>query len=247
MEGLKPYMANQDLNCCLSSGPRGLALIPTLALTTDPAGLVVNLYDAGTANLVLTSGTAVKLAIETSYPAQGGVHLRVEPSVPEEFPLKLRIPEWCSRCSPRVNGQEASEKKGPDGYLAIQRRWQAGDRVDLQLDLRPRLQMGDHRNAGKAAVLYGPLVLAVDEALPGNGMPPLKDLAIATTDPKALAFESEPAPAPFRTWPGARVYRINAVNRLDPGAKLAIRLLPFAEAGQTGGNYKVWLPLTQSH
>ena len=47
MEGKKPYTSTLDGQCCLSSGPRGFALVPTFALTTDAAGVVVNLYDAG--------------------------------------------------------------------------------------------------------------------------------------------------------------------------------------------------------
>ena len=38
MEGKKPYTATLDGQCCLSSGPRGFALVPTFALTTDADG-----------------------------------------------------------------------------------------------------------------------------------------------------------------------------------------------------------------
>src|SRR5664280_1049459 len=53
MEGKKPYTSNLDGQCCLSSGPRGVALIPTFAVTTDAGGIVINLYEAGTATLTL--------------------------------------------------------------------------------------------------------------------------------------------------------------------------------------------------
>ena len=43
MEGTKPYTNNLDGNCCLSSGPRGIALIATFAFGTDADGAVVNL------------------------------------------------------------------------------------------------------------------------------------------------------------------------------------------------------------
>ena len=58
MEGKKPYSSTLDGHCCLSSGPRGVALIPTFAVSTDADGVVVNLYDAGTAKLNLRDGTA---------------------------------------------------------------------------------------------------------------------------------------------------------------------------------------------
>ena len=72
MEGTKPYTNNLDGNCCLSSGPRGIALIATFAETTDADGVVANLYDAGTARLNLRDGTPVALAAQTEYPRQRG-------------------------------------------------------------------------------------------------------------------------------------------------------------------------------
>ena len=71
MEGKKPYSSTLDGHCCLSSGPRGVALIPTFAVTTDADGVVVNLYDAGTAKLNLRDGTPVTLTTETRYPSDG--------------------------------------------------------------------------------------------------------------------------------------------------------------------------------
>ena len=76
MKGKKPYSSTLDGHCCLSSGPRGIALLPTFAISTDQDGAVVNLYDAGTAKLTLHDGTAVKLKIETLYPAEGQSALR---------------------------------------------------------------------------------------------------------------------------------------------------------------------------
>ena len=45
--------------------------------------------------------------------------------------------------------------------------WKKGDRVELRFKLEPRVVVGDHRNQGKVAVLYGPLVLAADQSLLG--------------------------------------------------------------------------------
>jgi hypothetical protein len=68
------------------------------------------------------------------------------------------------------------------------------------------------------------------------------------TNLTTLGVTPEPAPAAFKSWPGAQVFRVNAIARkrtgnLKPGAALPIRLIPFADAGATGASYKVWLPL----
>ena len=105
MAGRKPYSSTLDGHCCLSSGPRGVALIPTFAVSTDAAGVVVNLYDAGTANLVLRDGTAVTVTTTTRYPSDGRIYLLVDTARPKSFAVKARIPAWCTNASVWVNAQ----------------------------------------------------------------------------------------------------------------------------------------------
>jgi DUF1680 family protein len=255
MEGKKPYSSTLDGHCCLSSGPRGVALIPTFAVSTDADGLVLNLYDSGTANLKLRDGTVVKLRTETLYPSDDKIHLTLDPAEEKSFALKIRVPSWCSDASVEINGQKTKAVAEPDGYSAIRRSWNKGDRIDLSFKLEPRVIVGNHLNEGKVAILYGPLVLAADEALLGpedkkdqtTGLT-LGAIAAAGTDLDKLDVTPEPAPAPLKTWPSAKVYRINAVARRTTkickrGAPLKVELIPFADAGETGSQYKLWLPL----
>jgi hypothetical protein len=237
MEGKKPYSATLTGHCCLSSGPRGIALLPTFAVSTDSDGAVVNLYDASTAHLILHEGTPVTLKIETMYPADGRIRITVEPKTEKEFSLKLRLPAWCQDYSLKPSGA----KLGADGYTALRRSWKAGDVVELNLDLAPRIVVGDHLNQGKVAVCYGPLVLAADEALlPTNQT--LSTLALPKADLAALVVAPEAAPAERRTWPGAKTFRVNATTQCGVESFTA-SLIPFADAGGTGASYKVWLPV----
>ncbi|HVV00193.1 MAG TPA: hypothetical protein VHH88_02455, partial [Verrucomicrobiae bacterium] len=62
-----------------------------------------------------------------------------------------------------------------------------------------------------------------------------------------LKVKPEPAPRKVKTWPDARVFRINAVltdpdNPSNKGKPFEAYLVPFADAGGTGSSYKVWLP-----
>ena len=261
MEGRKPYTTNLDGQCCLSSGPRGVALIPTFATTTDAEGIVINLYDAGTARLNLRDHTPVTLTTATQYPGDGRIRITVEPAEAKTFSVKLRVPAWCSSATLEVNDRGVITQPKADGYKAIKRQWKKGDRIALRLKLEPRLIVGDHSNLGKVAVMYGPLVLAADEALLGKPSPaknrgdspapeviPLNGIGVASPELTKLNLTPEPAPEEFKTWPGAQVFRIRAVTRkpmpaLKAGASLPIRLVPFADAGATGARYKVWLPL----
>src|ERR1700722_7553935 len=204
MEGKKPYSAMLDGHCCLSSGPRGIALIPTFALSTDADGAVVNLYNAGTADLTLRDGTAVKLTTETMYPSDGFIRINVDPAESKTFSVKLRIPAWCRNSSLQVNGHQIKEKTGADGYVALKRHWKPGDDIELNLKLEPSLVVGDHMNQGKAAVLYGPLVLAADGALLSDTGETLRDVVLAGSDLAALDVKPEPAPGKVKTWSGSQ-------------------------------------------
>jgi DUF1680 family protein len=259
MEGQKPYSTNLDGHCCLSSGPRGVALIPTFAWTTDADGIVMNLYDAGTARLNLRNHPAVTLNIETQYPGNERIHITIEPAEPNTFVVKLRVPAWCRSAAVEVNGRKVPARANAKGYVAIERHWKRGDHIMLRFKLEPRLIAGDHMNHGKVAIMYGPLVLAADESLLGgvkqsrHSLPETETLplnAIAAAGPRLamLKVAPEPAPEELRTWSGAQVFRMRAVTRkplpaLKMGSPVPIRLMPFADAGSTGERYKVWLPL----
>ncbi|NOS70252.1 MAG: hypothetical protein HOP33_10010, partial [Verrucomicrobia bacterium] len=249
MEGKKPYYKGDEkgvpgvgFTCCLSSGPRGLALIPTFAVTTDADGVVVNLYESGQARLALRNGTSVQLNTDTQYPGEDRIRITVSPEKKKSFAVKLRIPAWCRTASIEVNGKSVETKPGRDGYVKIKRAWKPGDKIELNLKQEARLIVGDHKNQDRVAILYGPLVLAADaELLQADGQT-LTSFAIAKPDVAALALTPEPAPGGVKTWPGAQVFRINAVSRND-GSPVTVRLMSFADAGSTGSNYQVWLPL----
>jgi DUF1680 family protein len=248
MEGKKPYSANLDGHCCLSSGPRGIALIPSFALSTDGDGLVVNLYEAGTAKLSLNDHTPVTLVTETRYPADERIRITVGLGEEKNFTVKLRLPAWCQSPSAQVKGQPVALAPGADGYVAIQRSWKDGDPIELRFKLEPRVIVGDHKNTGKIAVLYGPLVLAAEADLLGNQLSSTGAVALPSADLATLAVTPEPAPGNIRTWPGAQVFRVNALPRqaskpAQAGASFHIRLIPFADAGNSGSEYKVWLPV----
>ena len=263
LEGTKPYSSNLDGHCCLSSGPRGIALIPTFALATDAEGVIVNLYDSGSSHLKLHDRTAVTLTTETRYPGADRIRITVDPAETCSFAVKLRLPAWSGDNQMTVNGRKAEVGRNADGYAVIRREWKKGDQIGLRFKMEPRLIAGDHLNHGKVALMYGPLVLAADEALLGNegwarsgasSLPsetarlPLNAIAVAGPELARLKFKPEPAPDRLKNWPGEQVFRIRSVTRkpvgaLKTGAPIEIRLIAFADAGGTGTRYKVWLPL----
>jgi hypothetical protein len=247
MEGKKPYSDNLYGHCCLSSGPRGVALIPTFAVTTDEDGVIVNLYDAGRARVNLHDGTTVTVITETLYPSEDKIRMTMQGFGKKEFGLKLRIPAWCKQYDVLVNNSSATTQKSPDGYELLRRTWQKGDQVQLRLKLEPHLLVGDHKNEDRVALMYGPLVLAADEALLTSGSVGLQNIGVSGPDLAKMKVTSETATGAYQTWPGARTFRIEGVERNSSGTvagakPVSVELVPFADAGATSSTYKVWLP-----
>ena len=128
-------------------------------------------------------------------------------------------------------------------YATIKRIWAKGDKVELNFKLEPRVIVGDHKNEGKIAIMYGPLVLAADEALLGTKRMPIRAVSIGKPDLAALAVTPEPAPEKVKRWPHALEFRCNVLVRDLPQE---IRLIPFSDAGTLGESYRIWLPLCRN-
>jgi uncharacterized protein len=228
MEGRKPYSSSLDGHCCLSSGPRGIALLPTFAITTDANGAVVNLFNPGIAHLKLDDGSPIDIEISTNFPSEGQVRIRVNNPKQREFSVKLRHPAWSPKMSSNLNWKES-----PDGYRVIRKKWKSGEVISINLSLKTRIVKGDHSNLGKAAVMYGPLVLAADESLLSGGQ--LASFGLSNGG-NPLVVKPVLAPESRKTWKGAQVFRLNSNKTL----------VPFSDAGITGARYKVWIPLKDS-
>lgn len=150
------------LNCCVANGPRGVMLLPEVAVMMGADGPYVNLYSDGVWNLKLPSGARCRLEMKTDYPVSGEVEIRVEPEREETFPLRLRIPAWSERTTVAVN--KAAVPSGAGTWAAVRRRWKAGDGVSMRLEMNGRVL----RQNGRAAVVRGPIALARDLRLGGD-------------------------------------------------------------------------------
>jgi DUF1680 family protein len=233
--GTKPYSTNFTGFCCLSSGPRGPVLLPTCALTTDGEGVVVNLYDQANAQLSLRDGTGVAVNLTTRFPSEPNIAIDIKPEKPADFAVKLRIPTWCSNATLKLGGKTLPMTVGEDGYVAVRRTWQAGDRLNLVLPPNARVVAGEHNNLGRAAICYGPLVLATDTALDPAG----ERIQLNSTDIGALSLTPEPAKGIFHDWSDAQVFRITSMGN-------SALLAPISTAGADKKStcYRVWLPFT---
>jgi DUF1680 family protein len=241
LEGTKNY--RHDINCCASSGPRGIALLPTFIYTLDAdGGIRVNLYTASELRL---PERGVQLAQETAYPYDGSVRLRMHLTTPTEFALRLRIPNWCEAAEVAVN--EETPQQVRSGYHELRRRWQDGDTVRLALPMRLRVVIGEHTNEGKVALMFGPLVLAVDERFLPADAQPLNAVTVPTTDADRLTLQRIIIGDSGALWANETAFDTDGITLTEPPRSFVLRLTDFAHASAKGTAFAVWLPAPQGH
>ena len=160
-------IAGVHVTCCNLNGPMGLAYLPLVAVMSAKEGPVINLYNACTVSTSTPRGKPLQIDIDTRFPLEGDISIRLSTFSPENFKLRLRIPEWSKKTSLKINGEPVATTPGT--YAEMNRRWQPGDRIELSLDMRCRLLDAPHgsNRAGDnfQALVRGPIVLARDENL----------------------------------------------------------------------------------
>jgi len=238
LEGTKPY--GPGINCCVSSGPRGMALAPQVAYLkyqdAGGEGVAVNLFDSSHATLSL-GGSSVTLEQRSNFPGPrttqetsgGKSTLEIHTAKPTAFGLKFRVPAWSEVFRVRADGKEF-RAAGPGWVVVPSRKWKGGDKVEISFLIPARMIPGNHGNAGKAAVVWGPLVLAYDDKL-NPGLPSARSIGLVGEKPPLSLQSIEGLPLAFRA---------NVITAADDKPRAAT-LVPFAEAGSTGGRYQVWL------
>ncbi|HEY7272909.1 MAG TPA: beta-L-arabinofuranosidase domain-containing protein, partial [Actinoplanes sp.] len=150
--------------CCPPNIMRTLASLPGYLATTDAEGLQLHQYAAGILTAAVPGGEA-RLSVETDYPWDGLIRVRVDETPEGEWTLSLRVPGWADGASLRVAGAE--QPVAPGAYVAVCRSWQEGDTVELVLPMTVRVVEADERIdaiRGCVAVERGPLVYAVEQA-----------------------------------------------------------------------------------
>ena len=149
--------------CCPPNVIRLVSSLEDYVYSVNGSEVFVHLYVGGGLQ-TRVGGKSVRLDMRTNYPWEGAVAVTVDAEA--VFALKLRVPGWCRRWTLRLNG-EAVSAAPVDGYVALERAWKPGDRVELEMDMPVELVRANPRvyeDAGKAAVMRGPVVYCLEEA-----------------------------------------------------------------------------------
>ncbi len=193
--------------CCAGTLIQSVADYPLDIYFQDARGICINLY-AGSEVRWKASGVPVKLTQKTAYPESEQIEVRVEPEIPVEFAIRLRIPGWLERPAQiSVNGKAATVKAQRGTFATLSRRWRKGDTIELTLPFSFRTVPIDDLNPDTVAVMRGPVMLtAVDppEQLAASA-PAISRMQPVTG--RALEFDCQTAGGKVRMRPFYQVQR----------------------------------------
>jgi len=190
----------EDFTCCVGTGMESHALHGDGIYYESADRLWVNLYVPSTAEW---TAAATSLTVETTLPEGDTATLRLTVPSPRRFTLALRRPGWAGDgFEVRVNGEPQADLAPPLSHVELTRTWKTGDVVEVALPKQLRLEpLPD--NPRRAAILWGPLVLAGDvgpeDAFPA-WMPGTVPSLVAAERPVADWLEPKPGePGVFRS------------------------------------------------
>ena len=159
-----------EVSCCPPNVARTLASLDSYIATAADDALQLHQYAPAVISTVLGNGERIELAVETAYPFEGRVTVRVLADARQSWALRLRVPSWATGASVSVSGEEPVAAE--PGEVEVRRSFRAGDEVVLDVPVAPRFSAADPRVdavRGSLAVERGPIVYALESVdLPGD-------------------------------------------------------------------------------
>ncbi len=158
----------QSFWCCVGSGFESHAKYAESIYYRAPGKLYVNLLAHSRLDW---ADEGITLTQTTDFPVAGTTRLHFDKADGNKATIALRKPQWCNRPQVRINGKKVKAVQADaDGYINLTTRWKAGDTVEAEFPMELHLEYA-HGDSTRAALLYGPIVLAGDMGTEGMEAP----------------------------------------------------------------------------
>lgn len=228
--------------CCPPNTLRTLCEAQEYAYAVSGSTLYVNLYGQ---NSLKTKDLEIEQV--TNYPWDGRITLAIR-KAKKLSTIKLHKPNWADQYSVTVNGEPSS--------LNITRKWKAGDLIEINFEMRPRLIEANplvEEAKNQVAVQRGPIVYCLEgQDIEGNYR--INDIAIPSdiqlTEHKMTIsghemtiLEGEALLTNQDPWNNHTLYR-----EIRPATerKVKVRLIPYYAWDNRGiQDMSLWLPLAR--
>lgn len=224
--GKKPYRT--VITCCMSSVPRGIAMIPLFVngkINNNPSFLF---YQPGT---YTTTVAQKNIGFTTMGNFLDGepVTIIVNNNTTKQASFEFRKPYWAKDFSIHVNGQKQPVTNAET--IAIKRLWKKGDKIAISFTMPTIVLDGGKSYPNQIALQRGPQVLAFDKNINGFGS---EDISV---DARNIQLETATLPLPT-PWIGNGKFQLKASSN---STEKNIILVPYADASQTGGVITTWI------
>jgi uncharacterized protein len=202
----------------------------------DDGGLQIHQYAAATLTTTLADGSRIGCEIDTRYPDEGRIAVRITEAPATRWTLSLRVPRWATGAT--LDGSPVEP-----GWARLHRRFSPGDVVVLDLPVHPRITAPDPRIdaiRGCVAVERGPIVLCAESVdLPGGvDLNALRVLPHAEERDGAVVVTGRTVQPPAHGWPYGTGIEPPATGTVD------VPLRPYHRWARRGpSTMRVWLPL----
>lgn len=148
--GLEPHFG-----CCTANLHQGWPKFVSHLWLRDDDGLRVVAYAPSEVSTSV-GDDPVSITVDTEYPFDETVTIRVDTARTSPFVLRLRIPSWATEATLTVGGTAVALDTAVDGYVTLSRDWSSAGDVVLVLPMRARVV---RRERQAAAVRLGPLTM----------------------------------------------------------------------------------------
>ena len=149
--------------CCQHNHSQGWPYYAEhLWMATPDNGVAAILYNSSEVSVKVGSGkgNAVGLKQTTHYPFDENIKIEINTGTAINFPLYLRIPNWCNGATIKINGVDQKTELVPGSYARLETKWKQGDVVELVLPmLLKKEDWSNNRNS--VSINYGPLTFSL--------------------------------------------------------------------------------------
>jgi len=227
------------ITCCQSSVPRGISLVPKFTFGHINKVPTILFYEPAVYRQRITlanqKSVDITFKLEGDFPVSGNCNLILAELKPANFSIALRVPEWCTNYTAKVG--DRVYKGTPDQFVTITRNWKPGEKVSISFDMPIISIAGGKSYPNQFALQRGPQILALDASLNSEK---INNLVSGTKENISITYPhllNGPHLLPAN-WIGKQAYSLDILQ-----TKEKMIVVPFAEASQTEGEMRVWLPL----
>ncbi len=241
--------------CCPTNLVRFLPEIGSTIYGKTDHEIYINQFIGSEANITV-AGNEIKLIQKTDYPWNGKISLQVDPEKPADFSLYIRIPGWArgklfsgglykyldsefsaENVTLKLNGERIGKIQMDRGYAVISRKWEKGDKLELELPMKVQLVVSNPKiadNKGKVVLTRGPFIYCIEETDNKNYFDHAGDLFLV---PNGFKVENG-----NDLLDGVSVIS-GIVSSQSGDEKISITAVPYYAWNNRGpGKMRVWLP-----